>query len=307
MELCGVGGGLGERVRRRGKRGEKEGGGEKLALAPIPAGTFVMGDPRGQPDERPLAPVTIARPFWIGVCEVTNAQFRVFAPEHTPRYYAKRHDRSDDEGLPLDAPRQPVMRVSWDDAMAFCAWLSARTGLRFRLPTEAEWEWACRAGTATALAYGGVDTDFSTRANAGDRSFTIAQRTTGGLEHLALEGAALADTRFDDHATVTLPVGSYAPNAWGLHDLHGNAAEWTLSAYRSFPYAADGRDDPALAAATRVVRGGSFFDPPARCRSAFRLDYPPWRRLFNVGFRVVCEAGDTLAQVPPPPASLLPP
>ena len=269
------------------------GGGATLKLTLIPAGEFVMGDPAGEPDERPLARVAVRQPFWMSACEVSNEQFRQFDPGHSPRYYGKRHDRSDDQGLPLDTPRQPVVRVSWDEAMAFCRWLSERSGLRFRLPTEAEWEWACRAGSATALSFGDAASDFSAWANVGDQSFTIGQRLTGGLEQLALEGAALADTRFDDRATVTAPVGGYQPNAWGLYDLHGNAAEWTLTTYRPYPYREDdGRSDPA-AAGRKVVRGGSFFDAPKRCRSAFRLDYPAWQRVFNVGFRVVCETKPT--------------
>jgi len=273
------------------------GGGVTMDLVLVPAGEFAMGDPRGEPDERPPACVAIARPFWMGACEVSNEQLRRFDPGHDPRYYGKRHAREDDQGLPLDGPRQPAVRVSWEQAMAFCRWLSARTALRFRLPTEAEWEWACRAGAATPLGYGEVDADFSPWANVGDRAFSRGlvkdgRQVTGGLEHLVLEGATLADPRFDDGAIVTAPIGSYRPNAWGLHDMHGNAAEWTASAYAPYPYReGDSRSDaPAGATAARAVRGGSFFDPPARCRSAFRLDYPTWQRVFNVAFRVVCEA-----------------
>jgi len=284
-----------EAKRRQAALGASErsvdlGDGVALRLTRIPGGEFVMGDPAGEADERAVARVEIPRPFWMGTFEVSNEQFRRFDPGHTPRYYGKRHDRGDDEGLPLDSPRQPVMRVSWEEATAFCRWLSERSGGNFRLPTEAEWEWACRAGTATPLSFGDTAADFGAWANLGDRSFTIGARVSGGLEHLVLEGAALAETRFDDRATVTAPVGGYLPNPWGLHDLHGNAAEWTLTASRPYPYAAsDGRNE-TTAAGRKVVRGGSFFDAPHRCRSAFRLDYPAWQRVFNVGFRVVCEA-----------------
>ena len=93
-----------------------------------------------------------------------------------------------------------------------------------------------------------------------------------------------------DGAVVTQAVGRYPANAWGLFDMAGNAAEWTRSAYRPYPYnVADGREDPS-AGGTKVVRGGSFYDRPERARSGFRLNYPPWQRVYNVGFRVAVEA-----------------
>ena len=269
------------------------GDGVTMKLVRIPAGEFVMGDAGGEPDERPLTRVVIERPFWMGVCEVTNEQFRQFDPSHDCRYYQKRHARADDQGLRLNGPKQPVVRVSWDQAMAFCRWLSEKTGMKFSLPTEAQWEYACRAGSDTALSFGDLDADFSKWANAGDKAFSRGlqeggKQITGGLEHLVLEGADLADARFNDRAIVTAPVGSYQPNAWGLHDMHGNAAEWTCTTYRPYSYRDDGRND-ATTGGRKVVRGGSFFDRPKRCRSAFRLSYPAWRSVFNVGFRVVCE------------------
>ncbi|MBM3855997.1 MAG: formylglycine-generating enzyme family protein, partial [Verrucomicrobia bacterium] len=205
------------------------------------------------------------------------------------------HARPDDQGLPLDAPRQPVIGVSWHDAMAFCQWLSQRTGRRFTLPTEAQWEWACRAGTASALSFGDLDTDFSPWANLADVAFGAAvlqdgaRQQTGGIEHLAPDGAALADRRWNDRHVVTAPVGSFRANAWGLFDLHGNAAEWTRSAARPYPYRDDDGRNALAPEARRIVRGGSFYDPARRSRSAARLDYPAWQRVFNVGFRVVCE------------------
>jgi len=270
------------------------GEGVTMRLVRIPSGEFVMGSESGEPDERPAARVVIPEPFWMGACEVTNEQLRRFDPGHDSRYYQKRHGRPDDDGLTLDGPKQPAVRVSWQRAMDFCRWLSERTGRRCTLPTEAQWEYACRAGSETPLSYGGLDDDFSPLANAADRFFTVqtilgGQQVTGGLVHMVLEGADLADARFADRATVTAEVGSYRPNPWGLHDMHGNAAEWTRTVYRPYPYREDdGRNDPNSGART-VVRGGSFFDPPARCRSAFRLDYPAWQRVFNVGFRVVAE------------------
>ena len=294
--------GAGEARKRQSAAGGREktidlGGGVTMMLARIPAGEFVMGDAAGEPDERPLGHVRIEKPFWMGVCEVTNEQYRRFDPSHDPMYYAKRHGRGDDRGLPLDGPRQPAVRVSWRQALGFCRWLSREAGMPFTLPTEAQWEYACRAGSAEALAYGSLDADFSAWANVGDESFTLGPssggtQVTGGLEHMILEAAGLADIRFDDQAKVTAPVGGYQPNAWGLYDMHGNAAEWTRTTYKAYPYRDDGRDD-AVPEGRKVVRGGSFFDCPARCRSAFRLAYPAWQRVFNVGFRVVCESAES--------------
>jgi formylglycine-generating enzyme required for sulfatase activity len=278
-----------------------------MKLVRIPAGEFVIGDTAGELDERPLRRVVIERSFWMGVCEVTNAQFRAFDPDHESRYYVKRHARSDDQGMPLNAPDQPVVRVSWEQAMAFCRWLSSKTGLRFTLPTETQWEYACRAGTVTPWHWGGLDADFSAWANLADRSFGDPDTgrfatSTGGLEHLVLEGAALSERRFNDGFVVTAPVGRFRPNAWGLCDMHGNAAEWTASDYGT--YGANTTRGTS-GGGCKVVRGGSCFERPQRCRSAFRLAYPRWQRVFNVGFRVVCEDVEGRAQMPAPGGSNL--
>ena len=285
--------GADEARRRQTAAGPREstldlGGGVKMVLVRIPAGTFVMGDADGDADERPLWRVRIDKPFWMGACEVTHEQFRRFAPGFSAGYYAKLHDRHDDQGMRLDAPAQPVVRVSWRQAAAFCRWLSKRTGRRVMLPTEAQWEYACRAGTATPLSYGDAAANFAKWANVGDKSFA-GKVVTGGVEHLDPAGRALADKRFSDGHAVTAPVGSYRPNAWGLFDMHGNAAEWTRTTYRPYPYNAEKDRNGGDSGGRRVVRGGSFFDRPDRCRSALRTSYLTWRRVFNVGFRVVCE------------------
>lgn len=268
-----------------------------IDLVQVPEGVFQMGDATGDADEQPLSLQSL-QPFWIGSTEITNEQFRLFDPGHDPRYYAKRHLRSDDQGMPLNAPRQPAVRVSWDQAMAFCDWLSERTGMRFTLPTEAQWEYACRSGTSSPMYFGTANTDFSAMANLADRQFARndEHQMTGGLMPMMLEGAILSDGRFDDGAVVSANVGSYLPNAWGLHDMHGNVAEWTRTTYKPYPYhETDGRNNVDSSEA-KVVRGGSFFDPPRRARSAARLAYPPWRQLFNVGFRVVIE--DHAGEIP---------
>ena len=273
-----------------------------MKLVRIGAGRFIMGDAYGETDERPPASVTIDNDFWMGACEVTNAQYNQFDPEHDSGYFTKRFQGPDGPGLSLAEPEQPVVRVSWRRAMDFCRWLSRQTGMKFTLPTEAQWEYACRAGTQSPLSYGSVDTDFSIWANVADKSLSVHPGPTGGLEsnitaHFGkgiLESAIygsniLCDIHFDDGAIATAHVGSYRPNAWGLFDMHGNACEWTLSTYRPYPYRAEDDRNAPTEQGRKVVRGGSWCDRPKRCRSAFRLSYPSWQRVHNVGFRVVSE------------------
>ncbi len=276
--------------------------GVKVKLARIPAGTFVMGKQESRADESPADRVEIARDFWMGACEITNELYRQFDPEHDSGYFTKRFQGPDGPGLSLAEPRQPVVRISWQRALEFCRWLSLKTGMEFTLPSEAQWEYACRAGTSTALSYGQVDADFTPWANVADASLSVSPKPTGGLEsniiaHFGkgiLESAVfggniICDVRFDDRAIAAAQVGSYRPNAWGLYDMHGNAAEWTRTTYRAYPYEDnDGRSDPSESA-EKVVRGGSWCDRPERCLSVFRLSYPAWQRVHNVGFRVVSE------------------
>ncbi|MGD0898485.1 MAG: SUMF1/EgtB/PvdO family nonheme iron enzyme [Thermoguttaceae bacterium] len=259
------------------------GDGLAVELVLIPAGEFLMGDPAGCDDERPVSRVRIERPFWMGKFEVTNEQYALFDPRHDSRYISIFGKDITVRGLPVNQPKQPVVRVPWTRAMQFCRWLSDRTGRRFSLPTEAQWEWACRGGSAEAMSYGKVDADFGTLANLADKRLVLANgQSFDWMPKIAA---------VDDGACVTAPVGKYAPNAWGLHDMHGNAAEWTRSRYRPYPYRDDGGRNDAAAETERVVRGGSFQDRPLRARSAFRLAYPAWSGVFNVGFRVACEVG----------------
>jgi formylglycine-generating enzyme required for sulfatase activity len=250
-----------------------------------------MGADDGFADERPQAGVRIEKPFWMGRFEVTNRQYAQFDPTHDSRFehkgswtFSERH-----LGWLLNQPKQPVVRISQQEADAFCRWLSARVGRRVALPTEAQWEYACRAGTAGPLWYGKTDADFSALANMADATMKQLALDTDGRHTADL---VPRDERYDDKSLVTAEVGSYAPNAWGLCDMHGNVWEWTRTAYRAYPYRADdGRD--ALGPNDRsVARGGSWRDRPVICRSACRLSYPSWQKVYNVGFRVVCEAGD---------------
>ena len=173
------------------------GHGITMDLVKVPAGRFVMGDPAGAMDELPPHVVTIAKPFWIGRCEVTNRQFAAFAPEHDSRF---EHRTSwifseDYLGWALNGPEQPVVRVSWEQAVAFCRWLSHRLGEEVQLPTEAQWEYACRAGTATSHCYGNGDADFAPFGNLADR--TMRGLAYEGWRPLAPDIVA-RDERFDD-------------------------------------------------------------------------------------------------------------
>ena len=277
------------------------GGNVTMQMVRVPAGRFVMGSESGAADEQPPTVVRMDQDFWVGACEVTNAQFRRYDPDHNSGYFNKRFQSRDGPGLDLNRPNQPTVRVSWNEALAFCRWLSAKTGKSFTLPTEAQWEYTCRAGTASALSYGEVNADFSAFANVADQALAAPPTETGGLgsnlfsearngvfESVIVSGNIACDERFNDGVIASAAVGSFEPNAWGLFDVHGNAAEWTRSLYRPLPYDdEDGRNDVA-AEGRRVVRGGSFRDRPSRCRSSFRLDFPQWQPVPGVGFRVVC-------------------
>lgn len=257
-----------------------------LELARIEAGKFIMGAEDGYPNERPAHLVTVDAPFWMGRFEITNRQFACFHPEHDSGLETgEQYQFGDDErGHRLSRPDQPVVRVSWDEAMAFCRWLSDKTGRRVTLPTEEQWEYACRAGSRTDFWYGTLDSDFSRVANLSD-----ATHHTVDYPHVptALPPWRPADTRFDDRWRVSAPPGTFAPNAWGLCDMHGNVAEWTRSAYGPYPGAPEVSREAA--AERKTVRGGSWLDWPRRARSAFRLHYSASQGVHDVGFRVVVE------------------
>jgi formylglycine-generating enzyme required for sulfatase activity len=244
-----------------------------LTMVRIPAGQFIMGDPQGSADEAPCL-VRIAKPFWISATEVDNGLFRRFAPEHDSGNWLINTKDMGNMGAPLNHDRQPATRLSWQRANAFCAWLSKTTGGSFALPSEAEWEWACRAGSDGAFAFGPTDADWTPFAN------------LAGAEAIAT--FARDPARKDKHYA-TAPVGSYRPNAWGLFDMHGNVAEWTRSPYLPYPYkdsSITGSPDPNRYV---VVRGGSFRDIPHNARAGYRRAYRTWHGVIDVGFRIVCE------------------
>ena len=229
----------------------------------------------------------------MGRIEVSNAQFALFDAEHDSRVESRFGMQFGVRGFYVNAPEQPVVRVSWRQAMAFCDWLSEKTGRKWTLPTEAQWEYACRAGSASAFSFGDESADYSKHANLADqalRDFTCHPyfKSLKKATPTKFDDWVPRDDRFNDTALLSVAGKQYAANPWGLYDMHGNAAEWTRTAYRPYPYHEDGRNETS-GEASRVVRGGSWRDRPVRARSAFRLAYRPYQGVYNVGFRVVCE------------------
>jgi formylglycine-generating enzyme required for sulfatase activity len=192
----------------------------------------------------------------------------------------------------------PAVRLSWREAQSFCQWLSERSGSAVSLPTEAQWEWACRAGTDTPFFYGDLNTDFAAFGNLGDASLADFSGNPYVLDHVqARYGNANnpydnwvpQDARYNDGGFVSRSVASYKPNPWGLYDMHGNVAEWTRSRYVPYPYREDDRrnDMDTDGVTKRVVRGGSWYDRPKRCTSSYRFGYRDYQRVYNVGVRVI--------------------
>ncbi|MDD4891763.1 MAG: formylglycine-generating enzyme family protein [Phycisphaerae bacterium] len=217
----------------------------------IPAGTFTMGSPDGEQDRRkdegPRREVTLRKPLCIGMYEVTQRQYQAVMGTNPSRF------KGDDN---------PVDSVSWSDAVAFCRKLSAKTGGSFRLPTEAEWEYACRAGSTSR--FNGCDADLDLGA------FAWHGGNSEGKTH---------------------PVGLKKPNAFGLYDMHGNVWEWCGDWYSEEAYKAADRVDPRgpSAGSFRVIRGGSWGSYPKNCRSALRHWITPTDCSNVVGFRVVID------------------
>ncbi len=202
----------------------------------IPAGHFVMGSADGELDELPLCAVTIPKPFRMATTEVSNQQYGVFDERHDSGFLDAWWLNQPRRGHDVRQPDSPVICVSWEKAMKFCRWLSKRTGKKVTLPTEAQWEWACRAGNGAAMSYGERAADFSLHENLAD--VTTKKLVRGGIANTPLEDPSPGETYLpavytsDDGALVTTRIGSYRPNAWGLHDMHGNVQEWTRSTCR---------------------------------------------------------------------------
>jgi len=220
-------------------------------MVELSAGEFIMGENDGDKfandTERPAHRVDLANDFALGAFPVTVGEFRKFRP---------RHALDETDGL-------PVVRVSWHDAAAFCEWLTQQSGRAYRLPSEAEWEFACRSGSRTPFACGDEISP------------------------------SLANYFYDENglrigAGRRTAVGNYAPNAFGLHDLHGNACEWVTDSWHPNYHGAraDGHAWMETGDDRRVIRGGAWDYLPRLLRSAWRDWRPADFRADNIGFRV---------------------
>jgi formylglycine-generating enzyme required for sulfatase activity len=230
-----------------------------MKFVPIPAGRFLMGSLDAEPDlfedEELQHDVIITKPFHLGIHPVTQAQYEAVMGNN-PSHFGGAY--------------MPVETVSWEDAVRFCARLSKKEGKEYRLPTEAEWEYACRAGTTTATALG--DALSSAQAN------VIGENPYG----VAAKGPSLGKT---------MPVGSYPPNAWGLYDMYGNVWEWCADWYGEYPAGAVTDPTGPMSGTGRVLRGGSWIGGGHDCRSACRFRNAPGSRYPDLGFRVVSVSG----------------
>jgi formylglycine-generating enzyme len=230
------------------------GGGVDMTFALVPPGAFLMGSPPGEAgrrDDEARHRVTLTAALWLGTCPVTQAQWQAVLGHNPSRFPGGGH---------------PVERVSWHDCVAFCRKLGSKTGQPCRLPTEAEWEYACRAGTTAPYHCGDV-------VSAGEANCGGMHGVAGGRQGTCRDG--------------TTPVESFLPNAWGLFDVHGNVCEWCSDRYGPCP-AGDAVDPKGPNEGPgRVLRGGSWCRGPGDCRSACRCWLGPRDRRDDVGFRVV--------------------
>jgi formylglycine-generating enzyme required for sulfatase activity len=248
-----------------------------MKLVLIPAGKFKMGSPETEAereDKELLHEVSITRPFYMGAYTVTQGEWKKVIGKDSKSYFDARHD---------GGPDFPAENLRWSEAVEFCQKLTAlpeekKARRTYRLPTEAEWEYACRAGTTTPFHFG--------------KSLSSKQANFNG-------GFPYGDAAKGPYLKRTAKVGSYEPNAWGLYDMHGNVAEWCSdyydpNYYRDSPKADPKGPDKGVLPTDykdfyRVVRGGCWLDDARACRSAYRWRAMPHDAYRLIGFRVVCE------------------
>jgi formylglycine-generating enzyme required for sulfatase activity len=251
----------------------------------IPPGTFVMGSPTSEaqryPDETQHT-VTLTKGFYMGKYAVTQGEYLALMGSN-PSYFTTRDYNGN--AIPPDLNR-PVEEVSWDDATNYCAHLTQReqaagrlpSGWVYRLPTESEREYACRAGTTTAFHYGNA-------LHGGMANF---------YDYYEYD-ASVGDIYVSNPAVSWLPrtttVGSYQPNAWGLYDMHGNVWEWCRDWYGSYLTGSVIDPQGPTSGSLCVFRGGCWYGHGRNCRSANRISYYPSHGDYNIGFRVVLAPG----------------
>ena len=244
-------------------------GDEGPMMVVIPAGRFRMGCVSGihcVDSEKPVHEVSFAKPFALSMYEVTFEDYDKFTYPN----------QVDDQGW--GRGRRPVINVSWDDATEYAAWLSTQTGKRYRLPTEAEWEYAARAGSITMYHFGNSASHLCRYGNYLDAS----------LRRDYLEHDVEKDSCFDGVGEGTAEVGRYEPNSYGLHDMHGNVNEWVEDCWND-NYAGAPGDGSARTSGDcrwRVIRGGSWSDMSWILRSAGRIEDSRSHRFRYIGFRL---------------------
>ena len=265
------------------------GAGVHLDVVPIPAGEFEMGAGESEKNicekcELPCHTVKIATPFLMGRHEVTNEQFRCFRPAH----------HSGTATGDLDGDKQPALFISWYDAVGFCRWLSEKSGKNVRLPTEAEWEYACRAGSAASFYSGAM----------------VREKIGYKRELYSSEVAALAWLGANSRG-VSHEAGQRKPNAWGLYDMHGNAWEWCQDWFGRDYYKNSPKEDPQgpQTGTAKVMRGGCYYFWCLHyARSAYRFSYKPEAREPVTGFRVIVSTMPApLVEIPPEKPVLMAP
>jgi formylglycine-generating enzyme required for sulfatase activity len=282
------------------------GGGASLRLVLIPAGKFVMGSPvtekgrstkeAGYKIDETQHEVTISKPFYLGATHVTVDQFAAFVKDSGYQTEAEKSGFSvaavikdgklelkRTPGVSWRAPSfpqkgdHPVVQVSWNDACAFCVWLTKKSGRKVGLPTEAQWEYACRAGATTVYMWGDNPDDGRGWGNCADQSLRKA------LPNAPNDWAFF---NWDDGYVYTSPVGSFKPSAWGLYDMIGNAWQWCQDRYGDYDQGPVTDPTGPDKGAFRTLRGGSWWYNPRYCRSANRFRHMPGDRFDNFGFRV---------------------
>ena len=258
--------------------------GMKLVL--IPKGTFTMGSPKsedGHERKESQHEVTIGKDYYLGVTEVTQGQYEKVMGTN-PSYYQKEKIRKKSSLM------YPVESLSWDDALAFCKNLSElpeekKAGRIYRLPTEAEWEYACRAGSKTAYSFGANSKSLGNYAWFADNSGSKKLDSSDLSNRSKNNPREYLDTVLSA-GCLPHPVGEKNPNAWGLYDMHGNVLEWCSDFYSAYPEGAVSDPIGPKEGLNRMMRGGSWTSDAQNCRSAYRQGNAPDEYYANIGFRV---------------------